>query len=261
MIPGHQSDRWYGSARNPHTSARGASSSRDAVGHRSSEREELGAAEHALELVAALASSSSSMRVCVGSPGTFSTLKCRSATVAICGRCVIVTTCARSASRRSVSATACAVVPPMPASISSNTIVSPPATAAIASAMRDSSPPDAVSATGPNGRPGFGRIRNATSSAPVAPGSRSVQHDLELAVAEADPAQLRRDRGGERLRGRCRAARSSAWIRATSASARRSVGFRGLDGVVALVERRQLVPRLLAALEQLRVRLDAVPAA
>ena len=39
------------------------------------------------------------MRVCVGSPGIFSTRKCRSATLAICGRCVIVITCARSASR------------------------------------------------------------------------------------------------------------------------------------------------------------------
>ena len=45
-------------------------------------------------------SSSCSIRVCVGSPGIFSTLKCRSATLAICGRCVIVITCARSASRR-----------------------------------------------------------------------------------------------------------------------------------------------------------------
>ena len=63
------------------------------------------------------------MRVCVGSPGTFSTRKCRSATLAICGRCVIVMTCARSASRASVSATAFAVSPPMPASISSKTCV------------------------------------------------------------------------------------------------------------------------------------------
>src|ERR671928_41799 len=59
----------------------------------------------------------------------------------------------------------------MPASISSKTSVSPPPTAAIASATRDSSPPDAVSATGANGRPRFGRIRNTTSSAPDADGS------------------------------------------------------------------------------------------
>src|SRR5207249_4929865 len=82
--------------------------------------------------------------------------KWRSATLAIWGRCVIVTTCARPASRQRVSATRCAVSPPIPASISSKTIVSPPATAAIASAIRDSSPPDAVSATGANGSPGLG---------------------------------------------------------------------------------------------------------
>ena len=141
---------------------------------------------------AARASSSSSILVCVGSPGTFSTRKWRSATLAICGRCVIVITCARSASRFSVSATAWAVVPPMPASISSKTSVSPPPTAAIASATRESSPPEAVSATGPNGSPGFGRMRNATSSAPVAPG---------VALARAR-------RGTRRRPGRCREARS-----------------------------------------------------
>src|SRR5205807_2354724 len=113
------------------------------------------------------------IRVWVGSPGTFSTRKWRSATLAICGRCVIVITWARVASRCRISATLCAVSPPMPASISSNTIVSPPATAAIASAMRESSPPEAVSATGPNGRPRLGRIMNATSSTPVGLGSRS----------------------------------------------------------------------------------------
>src|SRR6185503_10737541 len=116
--------------------------------------------------------SSAAMRVWVGSPGTFSTRKCWSATLAICGRCVIVSTCARSASRRSTPATRCAVSPPTPASISSSTTVSPPATAVIASAMRESSPPDAVSATGASGRPAFGRTRNTATSDPVGPGSR-----------------------------------------------------------------------------------------
>ena len=119
------------------------------------------------------ASSRRSIRVCVGSPGTFSTRKCASATLAIWGRCVIVITCARSASRRSVAATACAVSPPMPASISSKTSVSPPPTAASASATRESSPPEAVSATGPNGRPGVRPDQEDASSAPVGPGSRS----------------------------------------------------------------------------------------
>ena len=69
---------------------------------------------------------SCSILVCVGSPGTFSTRKWRSARLAICGRCVIVTTCARARELRERLATACAVSPPMPASISSKTIVSPP---------------------------------------------------------------------------------------------------------------------------------------
>ena len=111
-------------------------------------------------------------------------------------------TCARAPSRRSVSPTACAVWPPMPASISSKTIVSPPPTAAIASAIRDSSPPEAVWATGANGRPAFGRMRKATSSAPVAPGLALAQLDPELALAEADAAKLRRDGLRKRLRSR-----------------------------------------------------------
>ena len=48
-------------------------------------------------------SSSAAIRVCVGSPGTFSTRRCWSATLAIWGRCVIVSTCARSARRRRTS--------------------------------------------------------------------------------------------------------------------------------------------------------------
>src|SRR6185503_1553855 len=118
-----------------------------------------------------------SMRVWVGSPGTFSTRKWVSAALAIWGRWVIVSTCARSASLPRASATACAVRPPMPASISSKTIVGSPApawaTARRASATRESSPPEAVSATGANGRPEFGRMRKATASRPVEPCSRS----------------------------------------------------------------------------------------
>ena len=109
-------------------------------------------------------------------------------------------TCAVSAARASARPTAFAVSPPMPASSSSKTSVSPPATTAIASAMRESSPPDAVCATGESGRPGFGRIRNSTSSAPVGPGSRSVSARLELAVAEAEARELGGDRLGEARR-------------------------------------------------------------
>ena len=200
--------------------------------------------------------------MCVGSPGTFSTRKCRSATVAICGRCVIVTTCARSARRRSVSATACAVVPPMPASISSKTIVSPPATAAIASATRESSPPDAVSATGPNGRPAFGRIRKTTSSAPVAPGSRSRELDPELAVAEADRLQLGRDRLGERLGAASRARLAQLGVQPVDLGlgALRAPARPPRTGSWPSSSASSSRARLLAALEQLGERLRAVAA-
>ncbi len=78
--------------------------------------------------------------------------------------------------------------------------VSPPATAAIASAMRESSPPDAVSATGANGRPAFGRTRNTVSSPPVAPGFALVELAHELALAHPDVPQLNGNRVGERGR-------------------------------------------------------------
>ena len=124
------------------------------------------------------------------------------------------------------------VRPPMPASISSKTIVSPPATAAIASAMRESSPPEAVSAAGAKGRPGFGRMRKRTSSAPVAPRSRSPSLRRELALAEADALELPRDRLRERRgapragvrqlvgerRGPCASARPSASAAASTGS-------------------------------------------
>ena len=135
---------------------------------------------------------SSWIRVWVGSPGIFSTRKCRSARLAICGRWVIVITCARPASRASVSATPWAVVPPMPASISSKTIVSPPPTAAIASATRESSPPDAVSATGRTAGPRSAGSGTTASSAPVAPGSRSLSSTGTRRLPCRCPAARRR---------------------------------------------------------------------
>ena len=128
------------------------------------------------------------MRVCVGSPGTFSTRKWRSATLAICGRCVIVSTCARSASRRSVAATAWAVTPPIPASISSKTSVSPPATAASASAIRESSPPEAVSATGRERQAGVRADEEDGLVGPGRPELALAQLDEELALAHAQRA-------------------------------------------------------------------------
>ena len=80
---------------------------------------ELLAAEHALELVAALGVVEHLDPRVGRVAGDLLDAKCRSATLAICGRWVIVSTCARSASRRRTPATRCAVTPPMPASISS----------------------------------------------------------------------------------------------------------------------------------------------
>ena len=171
---------------------------------------------------------------------------------AICGRCVIVTTCARSARRRNVSPTACAVLPPMPASISSKTIVSPPPTAAIASAIRESSPPEAVSATGANGRPGFGRIRKRDLVGAGRARLALAELGDELALAEADALELARrppPRTGRRPPRRACASSSVSSRVFASAAARAS--RRGGERVDAVVERLELGARLGRAREQL----------
>ena len=58
--------------------------------------------------------------------GSLAIEKWRAASDAICGRCVMHTTCRPSASARSCAPTARAVWPPMPASTSSKTSVAPP---------------------------------------------------------------------------------------------------------------------------------------
>ena len=127
----------------------------------------------------------------------------------------------------------------MPASISSNTIVSPPATAAIASATRESSPPEAVSATGPNGSPAFGRIRNTTSSAPVAPGSRSREHDAETRRRRGRlPAARPATAAANGSAAVARACRSSACSRPTLRLRPRRAPRPRLDRVVPVVGQR-----------------------
>ncbi len=124
--------------------------------------------------------------------------------------------------------------------------------------MRDSSPPEAVSATGPNGRPAFGLIEKRTSSPPVGPGSRPVQVDPELAVAETDSGQLRRDRRRERLGG------PSAGVVQLGVAAphlglcsleRR---LRRLDRILAVLEGDQLLPGRRGPLQQLGEGLRAI---
>ena len=113
-----------------------------------------------------------------------------------------MSTCARSARRWSVAATACAVTPPIPASISSNTSVSPPATAASASATRESSPPEAVSAIGANGRPAFGRMRNVASSRARRAELALAELDEELALPHPERPELVGDCFAEAPRAR-----------------------------------------------------------
>ena len=131
----------------------------------------------------------------------------------------------------------------MPASISSKTSVSPPATAAIASAIRDSSPPDAVSATGANGRPG---VRADEEGDVVGAGRAGLVALAQLAARNSPspmptPRELGRDGVGKRAaRRRCarRAARARARGRAPRPAA--SVASRGLGGIDAVVERGEL---------------------
>ena len=65
-----------------------------------------------------------------------------------------------------------AVLPPIPASISSKTRVAAPAAGPSplsASITRESSPPEAASRSGAGSMPGFGATRSSTVSRPEAP--------------------------------------------------------------------------------------------
>src|SRR3954463_12483402 len=100
-----------------------------------------------------------------------------------------------SPSARSCEPTARAVCPPMPASTSSKTsVVSEPslATPMRASITRESSPPEAISRSGPAGRRALGAMRNSTASAPAGPGSRSCSAISKLAPSMASSARRSR---------------------------------------------------------------------
>ena len=103
----------------------------------------------------------------------FTTLKCRSAKAATCGRWVTTSTWAERASRASRRPTSTAALPPTPASISSNTNVgtgsAPANTTSTASISRDSSPPEAPRCSGRNAVPGCAANSISTSSMPVCP--------------------------------------------------------------------------------------------
>ena len=196
---------------------------------------------------------SSWMRVCVGSPGIFSTRKCRSARLAICGRCVIVITCARAARRASVSATPCAVVP-------ADAGVDLVEDHRLAAADRGDRERDAreLAAGGGLGdrRERQARVRAGSGRPPrrrrSAPGSRSPQLDPELAVAHADARAARpRPRPRTGPAAAARASWSAPASSATRASACASASAAAATGSSPSSSALELGPRLRRAGEQL----------
>ena len=150
---------------------------------------------------------SSSIRVSLGSPAVLTTRKwrvgerrdlrqVRDAEELAC----------RSASARSCSPTARAVRPPMPASTSSNTSVGArrgrAPRARTASTTRESSPPDAVVASGAAASAGV-RLQEQLDVVGAARPRLAVRDaDLELRVLHPEVGEVRLDRSRERLRRR-----------------------------------------------------------
>ena len=87
----------------------------------------------------------------------------------------------------------------------------PCATLSSASITRESSPPEAISRSGPAGIPGFGAISSSTVSAPRGPqpSSRGRSSTSNARVRHRQLGQPRADRLGERRRGLAASARSA----------------------------------------------------
>ena len=149
----------------------------------------------------------------------------------------------------------------MPASISSKTSVSPPATTASASATRESSPPDAVSATGPKGMPGLGRIRKTASSRPLGPGSRSFSSTRNSPSPMPTPSRFSATATANGSAAAVRAAWSAAITSSKLLLGAGELGRGGRERVEAAVERVEIGGGALAALEQLLQRLRVEAAA
>ena len=66
---------------------------------------------------------------------------------------------------------------------------------------RDSSPPEAIRVSGPNGAPGLVETSNSTRSVPDGPGSAARDGGAEARGVELQRRKLRRDRGVEPRRG------------------------------------------------------------
>ena len=222
----------------------------------------------------------------VGSaPVSLTIEKCRAPSEAICGRCVMHSTWPRSPSSRSRAPTALAVRPPMPGVDlveDQRRLRRGRALAAlmIASITRESSPPEAISRSGPGGTPGFGAIVNSTVSAPRGPGSasprarpRSARPPSPASAAArrrpwrsagrpcgAPRAAPRRARRAPRAAAASSARRCSIATSAPASSSRRARARGGelehrLDAAAVLAD--HALERLQARFDRLEVRLDA----
>ena len=174
----------------------------------------------------------------------FAIRKWASAWAAICGRWVTHRTWWRRASAHRLRPIGSALRPPIPVSTSSKTSVGVSSASArtclIASATRDSSPPEAIRASGRAGSPEFGasdehdlvdagrverdaRRRRARPPARPVGRRRAAERDVEHAVREAERDEHRADRVGRApVPPRARATDSAAAAAATSPSSRAS---------------------------------------
>ena len=143
---------------------------------------------------------------------------------ATCGRWVMQITWRSSPSARSRSPTARAVLPPIPASISSKTMVPAPRPGprpVSASMIRESSPPDAASRSGDSGDPRVGRdqeLDRLRSAGAETVGMR-VERDLESGALHRERGELVRPPGA-RAASRPSARASAAPPRAPPAARR-----------------------------------------
>ena len=121
------------------------------------------------------------------------------------------------------------------------------ATPISASITRESSPPDAVSRSGPAGTPGLGAIRNSTSSAPVAakPPSRGVSETANSAPSIASAASRSRTACASSAPAASRAALSAA---ASSPSSARAAARSRSAPLDRLLRARELVTARAAGL-------------
>ena len=123
---------------------------------------------------------------------------------------------------------------------------------------RDSSPPDAIRVSGPNGAPGLVETSNSTRSVPDGTGFGGGDRGAEARRVELQRCKLGQHRRVE-PRGRVTTSQAQARRRTanTSVRARLELPVQRLDMLAAGVDRRELRAHLFAERRQ-RVGLDAV---